>query len=219
MPDFWETMKGLNPNNPDDRNDTLPDGYTRLEEYLNSIPVANPLPLNITSFIAERKNDNNIKLKWTVENGNGFQNFIIEKSIDGVSFKSVASIVSANQLQYDFIDIGVHQNVYYKIRAIDKTGKITYSSVLYVIASIKGETFNVYPNPLQSGSSVNIKSSVSERVVMSICDISGKILWEQNVSVIAGSNIIALPYHTLPKGMLLLTVKGNATNEKLMLQR
>jgi hypothetical protein len=36
MPDWWETLHGLDPNNPDDRNhDRTGDGYTNLEEYLN----------------------------------------------------------------------------------------------------------------------------------------------------------------------------------------
>lgn len=37
MPDSWEDAKGLNKNNPADRNDVGPDGYTMLEHYLNSI--------------------------------------------------------------------------------------------------------------------------------------------------------------------------------------
>jgi len=38
MPDSWEKQNGLNPNTPDDRNgDKDKDGYTNLEEYLNSI--------------------------------------------------------------------------------------------------------------------------------------------------------------------------------------
>ncbi|UUZ84739.1 hypothetical protein LJK88_14530 [Paenibacillus sp. P26] len=38
MPDAWETAKGLNPNNPDDRNgDYNGDGYTNLEDYLNEL--------------------------------------------------------------------------------------------------------------------------------------------------------------------------------------
>ena len=37
MPDVWEKQKGLNPKNPDDRNIVNTDGYTMLEEYLNSI--------------------------------------------------------------------------------------------------------------------------------------------------------------------------------------
>lgn len=37
MPDAWEKAQGLNPNDPADRNLVAPDGYTRLEHYLNSI--------------------------------------------------------------------------------------------------------------------------------------------------------------------------------------
>jgi hypothetical protein len=38
MPDAWETAHGLDPRNPDDRNgDRNADGYTNLEEYLNSL--------------------------------------------------------------------------------------------------------------------------------------------------------------------------------------
>jgi pectate lyase len=40
MPDKWELQNGLNPNNPADRNSDLnKDGYTNLEEYLNSLPL------------------------------------------------------------------------------------------------------------------------------------------------------------------------------------
>ena len=37
MPNDWENKKGLNPNNSDDRNNVSADGYTMLEQYLNSI--------------------------------------------------------------------------------------------------------------------------------------------------------------------------------------
>jgi alpha-tubulin suppressor-like RCC1 family protein len=39
MPDFWELALGLNPDDPADRNASSPDGYTRLEEYLNWLTV------------------------------------------------------------------------------------------------------------------------------------------------------------------------------------
>ncbi len=40
MPDDWETDRGLNPNDEDDRNgDDDSDGYTNLEEYLNELTV------------------------------------------------------------------------------------------------------------------------------------------------------------------------------------
>jgi pectate lyase len=37
MPDKWEKENGLNPKNADDRNKLAEDGYTMLEEYLNTI--------------------------------------------------------------------------------------------------------------------------------------------------------------------------------------
>jgi pectate lyase len=37
MPDSWETMNGLNPNDPEDRNDVGEGGYTHLEQYLNEL--------------------------------------------------------------------------------------------------------------------------------------------------------------------------------------
>lgn len=37
MPDEWESAKGLNPNNAEDRNNIAPSGYTYLEEYLNEL--------------------------------------------------------------------------------------------------------------------------------------------------------------------------------------
>lgn len=40
MPDIWEASRGLNPNDAADRNTAGPSGYTRLEEYLNSITNA-----------------------------------------------------------------------------------------------------------------------------------------------------------------------------------
>lgn len=40
MPDDWEIMKGLNPNNAADRNNVAADGYTNLEAYLNWLAEA-----------------------------------------------------------------------------------------------------------------------------------------------------------------------------------
>ncbi|MBE7174233.1 MAG: hypothetical protein INR73_26900 [Williamsia sp.] len=42
MPDDWETLNGLNPNDANDRNGVAPDGYTMLEKYLNSIAQSSP---------------------------------------------------------------------------------------------------------------------------------------------------------------------------------
>jgi len=49
MPDFWEAAMGSNTNNATDRNDLMPDGYTRLEWYLNWLAAPHALATN--SFV------------------------------------------------------------------------------------------------------------------------------------------------------------------------
>lgn len=49
MPDFWEAALGSNTNNAADRNDLMPDGYTRLEWYLNWL--AGPHARATNSFV------------------------------------------------------------------------------------------------------------------------------------------------------------------------
>jgi hypothetical protein len=45
MPDTWETAVGLNPNDANDaRGDRDKDGYTNIEEYINRLPMRQPMP-------------------------------------------------------------------------------------------------------------------------------------------------------------------------------
>jgi pectate lyase len=54
MPDDWETNNGLDPDNPDDRNNVGPHGYTMLENYLNSLTGYTPLAVTGVSFQSAR---------------------------------------------------------------------------------------------------------------------------------------------------------------------
>ena len=52
MPDAWEAARGLDPNDAQDRNGDLDaDGYTNLEEYLNSLV---PDPIGVTPVATGR---------------------------------------------------------------------------------------------------------------------------------------------------------------------
>lgn len=47
MPDYWEQALCLNPNDPNDSSgDRDGDGYTNIEEYINWLPLGEPMPTN-----------------------------------------------------------------------------------------------------------------------------------------------------------------------------
>ncbi len=64
MPDSWETDNGLDPDNPDDRNSLGPNGYTMLENYLNSLTGYTPVSVTDVTFISARDTvDTNGKIR------------------------------------------------------------------------------------------------------------------------------------------------------------
>ena len=61
MPDSWETENSLDPENPDDRNNEGPYGYTMLENYLNSL--AGYIPVSVSGVAFKSARDTVVKNK------------------------------------------------------------------------------------------------------------------------------------------------------------
>ena len=217
MPDFWEIMKGLDLNNPEDRNDTLPNGYTRLEEYLNSIPVANPLPVRLTNFSVQ-KNANGNKLYWSIENINEQVKFYIEKSADAKQFYTIHSTQSSSINEYNYVDVEKNRSTtYYRIKVVNKNGTWFYSPIIAVENVKKNVEVKVYPNPMQASSWLQINSKTNEGVALTICDMSGKIIWKNTTTIVEGNNLIALPFNKINAGMYLLKTIGVTVDESVVL--
>ncbi|MCX6208148.1 MAG: T9SS type A sorting domain-containing protein [Bacteroidetes bacterium] len=217
MPDFWEIMKGLDINNPEDRNDTLSNGYTRLEEYLNSIPVVNTLPVRLINFSVQKMNTTN-KLNWSIENNNEQASFIIEKSEDGKQFYSIKSIKSSNENEYSCFDAAMNKGtIYYRIKIANNNGIFFYSPVITVGNVKKNFEMKVYPNPLQASSWLHINAKLNNGITLTICDINGKAIWKNITSIVEGNNLIALPYEKLSKGMYLLRIYGINIDESTVI--
>ncbi|MGB8226053.1 MAG: hypothetical protein WCE45_04165 [Sedimentisphaerales bacterium] len=87
MPDDWEIMKGLNPNNAADRNKVAADGYTMLEKYLNSIEFNTP----VKNIRITRKSDSVIEIRWA-DTYLAEEGFTIERSVNSGEFKLLAEV-------------------------------------------------------------------------------------------------------------------------------
>lgn len=217
MPDFWEDMKGLDKNNPEDRNDTLPDGYTRLEEYLNSIPVANPLPVKLVNFSVQKFNNYN-KLNWSIENANELDKFYLEKSNDGENFNTIIKINPSTVNDYNYTDAEQsNAKVYYRLKVADKNGKWFYSPTIYIVNIKKNFEMKVYPNPISTNSWLQINSQINEAFTLTVCDLSGKIIWQKNIQAVEGNNFIALPLDKTIKGTYLLKAYSLHVDENIVI--
>ena len=126
MPDQWETDNGLNPGNAGDRNnDDDSDGYTNLEEYLNSIPVFRDFIHPPSGLSAELSDIRAITLTW-IDNAKNENGFLIERK-EAAAY-TVMDTLPENATQYTDTALQYETNYTYRLRAFSASDTSVYSN-------------------------------------------------------------------------------------------
>ncbi len=125
--------------------------------------IANPLPVVFANVKAYEKNSG-VQVEWSNMTEKDVAGYTIERSANGKDFASIGEqLPTSNQddrANYTAFDASPVNGVnYYRIKAVETTGKIVYSKVLSVnLGSAAGKGLNVYPNPV-SGNQVTVSLS------------------------------------------------------------
>lgn len=141
MPDEWETTNGLDPNDPSDGNkDFNNDGYTNIEDYLNSLalqyydtkPLVNTIkPKNNELFIVSKKV--NIEVEAYANDYNGGSITKIELYLDKQLVKKENN---ANQIVTKLrgVSHGMHHII---VKATDNSGNISIDTTTVYVGTKK----------------------------------------------------------------------------------
>lgn len=138
LPDWWEAMK--NGNTTDslsiNRNDYDIDGYTFLEQYINSIPSPDEQAVfaNINGYRVN--NSDTLAIDFNIHWAKDQFKFELYRSTDNINFTKVTELDGdINKTVYSFSDIVPSAPaLYYKVGSIkkDNTGTIHYSNIIMI---------------------------------------------------------------------------------------
>lgn len=134
MPDTWEVSMGLDPTDAADRNGDLDgDGYTNLEDYLNSLIETEPADFlrHPSSLVAEEVTMSSITLSWT-DNADRETEIFLERAAEGEDF-SVLATLAPNTTSYTDEGLAPGQLYSYRLQAVSETESSAYSSALSVL--------------------------------------------------------------------------------------
>jgi hypothetical protein len=166
-------------------------------------------------------NGNKVGLNWQTINEINTSYFEAERSYDGIAFEKISKVYSVvpnggnaayTSTDKDFLNTATA--LFYRIKIVDKDGKITYSKTVPVKLN-KSDEISVWPNPFINSVSFTYKTGKAVTLNVRLLNISGQKIQEQQFKIDAGtSNLVINNLKNIPTGNYLLELHNMNTGDK-----
>ncbi len=210
---FSYSSNGTIPEMLDDKTSYWP---TYLKADIKSLSPFNDavLPVTLLQFTANA-DGKQIVLQWQTTNEINNNYFLVQRSIDGRNWTTIATIKAnagaSNEYTTHDLQPLTGKN-YYRLQQFDKSGKFTYSDIRLVTMSSNASVI-VSPNPTHGSIHLIINSQVNDKITAILTDMKGTVIHQEMLSVTASYNSYSL--HTnkpLAAGLYMLRLKGSSLN-------
>jgi hypothetical protein len=168
-------------------------------------PYLSPIvPVSLISFTGKLNSDKTVTLQWKVAAQQDIQEYIVEESTDGTTYRQSGTVAASNGTteNYSFIDMQVATgNNYYRLKTVELSGKITYSDV--VVINLKaGIKVNLYPNPVTDKLTIQQFGTLQNKTAV-LSDGRGNIL--QQIKLTSQQQMVDM--QTYPSGVYILKME------------
>ncbi len=200
--------------------DTALHTFNFREDNLQYTLCSSILPVTLLNFTGTQKNGN-AQLQWQTLNEINTSNFAVQRSVNGVDFTTIGKVSargnSSSRMNYAYTDANINQlntkELYYRLAAQDKDGKITYSNTIELSISNGKLSVSISPNPVQNVISLHSPVSMPNATI-NITDVNGAVLYVYQKNIVAG-DAISIDASRLPKGMYLVTIQSQKDKQVL----
>lgn len=193
-----------------------------------NFPTSGTLPVSLVDFKGLYRDNGKVELSWVTNFEQNSDRFEVERSLDGEKWNVVGTVqaqgISNIKTNYEFIDDAGRDRVnkkdlYYRLKQVDKDGKVALSRIL-VVRVYNTRTLkmvSVTPNPAKNDINVNVQLNENAFVSMKVMNASGAAVLSKNAKVTAGSNTFILDGSSgLKPGMYVLEVVINSKERMIV---
>jgi hypothetical protein len=136
------------------------------------------LPVVLTSFGASRTAGSGVRLHWATASEKNSARFEVQRSLDGHTFATVASVAAAGSSllprTYAAVDgPAPAATLYYRLQQIDQDGTTNYSAVVPLAPAAEVQ-FTPYPNP--SRDMVTVAPATATGQLAEVRDLHGRLV-------------------------------------------
>ena len=178
------------------------------------------LPVQFINIKAEATATGN-HIIWQVASEESIKEYIIQQSLEGKDFNSIATVKASGQHQYSWDDITRKGSYYYRIVAGDKNGALVYSNIVSVQNKENGINMIISPNPV-NGNSVNIQFNniPAGEYLLNQISLNGQRIASQQINILNNNEKQSVSLFNNIKGeyLLQLTGKDFSVSRKVVLE-
>lgn len=168
------------------------------------------LPVKFKSFTVKSQYLDAL-VKWQTEQEQNTSHYNLQRSVDGINFKTIARINSKKSVSklsfYYYTDISAinvnNSKIYYRVEEVNENGATSYSETEMITVNYGARNFFVFPNPARHFLRLQINQTMNENTFAIIYDKNGlmqmqykiatPVLQELNISKLAdGTYSIAI---------------------------
>lgn len=167
--------------------------------------VMNPLAVAFTDVRATEKNGA-VQIQWTNNAETNIEKYIVERSLNGNDFTEVDQKLPVNnqndKAEYTSFDMAPQAGTnYYRVKAIELTGAVSYTKVLKVTIGDSKSGFTLYPNPTTGNTiTANFSNLPAASYTLKVINSVGQILYSKPIKISQqGSSLtetLNLPFNT-----------------------
>jgi len=162
---------------------------TQLTLHTDTIFYDATLPVTIINLKAQQQKSV-IKIDWTSVTEINVASYEIQRSSNALNFNTIGTLPARSngtqKVNYTFNDVHpLHRDNYYRIKAVDKDGKVIYSNTVLVKMNDDKIITVVYPNPAKDILHVETNGNAT----FSLINQSGEILVTTNIN---GKGVISV---------------------------
>jgi len=172
----------------------------------------------ISNFSVNSTNSCN-RLTWVIASNRAVNSFEIEKSTDGKNFKAIAVLIATEKFDtenYSYADTAITADtIMYRLRILNKSLHDFYSRIILVRSKmIPDNNIRIIGNPVRDKLFFNYSSTKVQQADIKIYSLTGKILFNQEISSFKGNNLITIPLSSgFAPGMYVIEINNDIASQ------
>jgi hypothetical protein len=175
---------------------------------LGAFETTESVGVSLTTVTA-KKESGTVILNWATASETNNAYFDIERSNDGINFKSIGQVKGAGTTgtpqYYRFTDaIPLPNTNYYRLKQVDNDGKAVFSKIMAVnMGTTKSSILKIHPSVIHDNLTLNMTTEGASTIC--IFDSSGRLVFTKTDAA-KGFSTLSIATNTLPNGVYLLSL-------------